>query len=104
MAIDARPCSPLGRELHLHSIAATETQMEGLMRIAGTTIVCLACAAMATPIASCAKAAAAQWKDGAYRGKAERVHGEIDLTVTVKKGWASQPEFFLPTRHQIDGQ
>jgi uncharacterized protein with FMN-binding domain len=55
------------------------------MRIARTIMVCLACAAMATLMASCAKPAA-QWKDGAYAGTAEGVHGEIDLTVTVEKG------------------
>jgi uncharacterized protein with FMN-binding domain len=56
------------------------------MRIARKIAICLACAAMATLIASCAKTAAAQWNDGAYPGKAEGVHGEIDLTVTVQKG------------------
>ena len=58
------------------------------MRIARSISVCLACAAMAALIVSCGKPAqsAAQWKDGAYTGKADGVHGEIDLTVTVAGG------------------
>ena len=62
------------------------------MRIARKIVVCLACAAVAALIASCARPAAAQWKDGAYPGKAEGVHGEIDLTVTVAKGKITKVE------------
>ena len=56
------------------------------MKITRTIKLCLACAAMAALFASCAKPAAARWNDGAYPGKAEGVHGDIELTVTVEKG------------------
>ena len=56
------------------------------MKTAPRIVACLACVAMAALVVSCARPAASQWKDGAYPGKAEGVHGEIDLTVTVEKG------------------
>jgi uncharacterized protein with FMN-binding domain len=56
------------------------------MKTASRIVVCLACAAMAALVVSCARPAASQWKDGAFPGKAEGVHGIIELTVTVEKG------------------
>jgi uncharacterized protein with FMN-binding domain len=53
------------------------------MKTASRIVVCLACAALAV---SCARPAAAKWNDGVYPGKAEGVHGDIELSVTVEKG------------------
>jgi uncharacterized protein with FMN-binding domain len=55
------------------------------MKSASRIVVSLACAAVASLVVSCARPAA-QWKDGVYPGKAEGVHGDIELSVTVEKG------------------
>ncbi len=62
------------------------------MKIASRFVVYLACAAMASLVVSCAGPAASQWKDGVYPGKAEGVHGDIELSVTVEKGKISKVE------------
>ena len=60
------------------------------MNLARKIAVCLACAAMAAAVVSCARPSGGRWKDGTYAGKADGVHGEIDLTVTVEKGKISR--------------
>jgi uncharacterized protein with FMN-binding domain len=62
------------------------------MKTASRIVVCLACAAMAALVVSCVRPAASQWKDGAWQGKAEGVHGDIELTVTVEKGKIAKVE------------
>jgi uncharacterized protein with FMN-binding domain len=62
------------------------------MNLARKLAACLAFAAMTAAIVSCARPSGGQWKDGSYPGKAEGVHGEIDLTVTVEKGKISRIE------------
>jgi uncharacterized protein with FMN-binding domain len=56
------------------------------MKTASRIVAALACAAVAALVVSCARPAASKWNDGAYPGKAEGVHGDIELTVTVEKG------------------
>jgi uncharacterized protein with FMN-binding domain len=56
------------------------------MNLARKLAVCVACAAMAAAVVSCARSSGGPWKDGTYEGRAEGVHGEINLTVTVEKG------------------
>ena len=35
---------------------------------------------------ACAKESESKWNDGSYEGKAEGVHGDIQLLVTIEKG------------------
>jgi Uncharacterized protein conserved in bacteria len=53
------------------------------MRITRRVSLCLAAFLMASLFFSCS---GSKWKDGAWQGKAEGIHGDVLLTVTVQKG------------------
>jgi|WetSurMetagenome_2_1015567.scaffolds.fasta_scaffold1226806_2 uncharacterized protein with FMN-binding domain len=61
------------------------------MKTASRILACLACAALAALAVSCARPAS-KWNDGVYAGKAEGVHGDIELSVTVEKGKIAKVE------------
>jgi uncharacterized protein with FMN-binding domain len=55
-------------------------------RLASGVVLVLALSVLVSIAVSCSGGAPAKWKDGSYKGKAEGLHGDIALTVTVAKG------------------
>jgi urocanate reductase len=62
---------------------------------------CLAMCAAALLVVSCAKAPAGKWMDGAYQGKAEGLHADILVTVTVKGGRIAEVK--IDQQHEAAG-
>ena len=55
------------------------------MNLRPTLALCITLCLAAVLVLSCAPASGGKWKDGAYHGKAEGLHGDISLTVTIEK-------------------
>lgn len=56
------------------------------MKLRPTLALYIALCLTAALVLSCAPASGGKWKDGAYQGKAEGLHADISLTVTIEKG------------------
>jgi uncharacterized protein with FMN-binding domain len=56
------------------------------MRFSARLAVCLALCASFVLVVSCTPAPSGHWQNGTYQGKAEGLHSDIAVTVTVEKG------------------